>query len=66
MHEVIQGLIFALFGCVCALLVYGAWAFRASVPATSMTHGRRVNMRLEVVWTGLAAALLGAIFVVAH
>ena len=57
-------LIAALFLVVGALLAYGAYAFgwQQRNVASSQTPGPRIDMRWEVLWTGLAAVLLLAVF----
>jgi len=57
-ESLVGALIAALFLVVAGLLAYGAYAFRRSPKQAS-----KVNMQLEVLWTGLAGALLLAIFV---
>ncbi|MGH2447756.1 MAG: hypothetical protein ACRDFS_04030 [Chloroflexota bacterium] len=54
-------LIILLFGVAAGLVVYGAFSFKGVEVAEG--GGRFVNMRLEVLWTAIAAAILLAIFI---
>ncbi|GAC1442800.1 MAG: hypothetical protein NVSMB52_00430 [Chloroflexota bacterium] len=67
-HQIVTYLIPALFVVVVALLAYGVYAFRPSNEETrsEVMPGRRVNMRLEVLWTGIASMLLLAVFLSAR
>lgn len=66
LNGAVQVLTVTLLVVVAGLLLYGLVVFRGPIPAAS-THGdsttRRVNMRLEVLWTAVATAILVGIFV---
>ena len=61
-------LIGALFLAVGVLLAYGARVFRSGKgePGAAPVTASRVNMGREVLWTGISATLLLAIFLLAH
>lgn len=62
----VTGLTIMLFATVGAMLAYGAVHFgrsAAEAQAGSGTSERRIDMRREVLWTGVAAVLLLFVFV---
>jgi heme/copper-type cytochrome/quinol oxidase subunit 2 len=65
-NAAVTALVAGLFVAVAALLAYGMRSFQqGSLPAKlESLPGRQVNMRLEVLWTGCAAFLLFAVFLV--
>lgn len=64
----VTGLVALLFLAVGSLLTYGAWAFRLQHQGSppGLVGSRAVNMRREVLWTGVSAGLLLAVFVIAR
>lgn len=60
----VTGLVVLLFLVVAGLLAYGFLAFRDDHSATSnsVTAKVQVNTRREVLWTGISAMLLLAVF----
>jgi predicted secreted protein len=63
MVEFVTGVIVFLFLVAAGLLAYGARAFGRPGEQTEVSQ---VNMGREVLWTGLAAALLLGVFLYAH
>lgn len=64
-HTAVGALLVLLFVAVGALLLYGVYAFRgAAKPAVE--GARAVNLRIEVLWTAIAAALLLGVFLYAR
>lgn len=66
MMQSVVVLVLALFVVMLGLLVYGASAFAGGADTSHTPGGRRINMRLEVLWTGVAATILFGFFLVAH
>lgn len=64
-HLPLMQLVALLFVCVGALLAYGVHAFgwNHGGAASVQNSQSRVDMRWEVLWTGIAAALLLGVFV---
>lgn len=67
-NALVNALAAMLFLLVAGLLAYGVVAFRDDHGATpeGATASVRVNTRREVLWTGISAALLLAVFVFAR